>query len=208
MKTCFILAGGDFDGFYDQINDDDLIIAADRGYEHAVATNIRPDIIIGDFDSTNNPELSNVIKLNPIKDFTDTKAAIMQAVDRGYENIIIYGALGGRESHTIANIRACLEFKMQGVNIVLKSKYKEIFVVDQEYSYEFDDQKDFYVSIFALSDIARGIKISGLYYELDNFDMDISNSLGVSNETCGNDFTISVKEGYLLIIIEKKEMED
>ncbi|MDU3212042.1 thiamine diphosphokinase [Anaerococcus sp.] len=207
MKRCFIIAGGDFDGFYDQIRDDDLVIAADRGFDHAKKSGINPDIIIGDFDSSDKPIDNNkVIKLNPIKDYTDTKAAMMIAKDKDYDKIIIYGGLGGRDSHTLANIRSSLEFKKQGIDVYIKSKHKDIFIIDDKYSYDFNDEDDFYVSVFALSEIVRGLCIRGLYYELNDFDLAIDNSLGVSNETSKRDFSISLDDGYLLVIFESKDI--
>lgn len=206
MKKCYIIAGGDFDGFFDQINEEDMVIAADKGYVHAKEANITPTMIIGDFDSANQPEGDLVIKLNPIKDYTDTKAALMVGQDWGYDEFIIYGGLGGRESHTFANITNALEFKKKGINVVLKSKYKSFYIVDDKLDYKIKDSEDFYVSIFALSDIVKGVDIKGLYYELNNFDLTNDNALGVSNETCGKDFKIKVKSGYLLVIFEDKSI--
>ena len=206
MKKCYIIAGGDFDGFFDKINEEDMVIAADKGYVHAKEANITPTMIIGDFDSANQPEGDLVIKLNPIKDYTDTKAALMVAEDWGYDEIIIYGGLGGRESHTFANITNALEFKKKGINVVLKSKYKSFYIVDDKLDYKIKDSEDFYVSIFALSDIVKGVDIKGLYYELNNFDLANDNALGVSNETTGKDFRIKVKSGYLLVIFEDKSI--
>ena len=205
MAKCYIIAGGDFDGFADEIKNDDLLIAADKGYTYAKSLDIKPDIIIGDFDSSKRPDLKNVVKLNPIKDFTDTKAAIIEGIKRGYKDFVIYGALGGdRDSHTIANIRILLEYKKQGIDIKLKSNKKEVFIINDEYSYKFKDKEDdFYVSVFAMSDMVKGLSIKGLYYELEDYDMDLSDNLGVSNESSGKDFSIKLKEGYLLIIIEK-----
>ena len=206
MKRCFIIAGGDFDGFFDKLKDSDLVIAADKGFEYAKKYGITPHIIIGDFDSTNKPSDNEVIKLNPIKDYTDTKAAMMIAKEKGYSEIIIYGGLGGRDSHTIANIRSALEYKKLGINVTIKSKDKSMHIVANELSCEFKEENDFYVSVFALSDIAKGVSIHGLYYELNDFKLTIDNSLGVSNETCGRDFSISVEEGYLLVIFENKNV--
>ena len=206
MKKCFIIAGGDFDGFYDKITDDDLVIAADRGYDHAKKLGINPDIVIGDFDSTNKPITDNIIKLNPIKDYTDTKAAMIKAKDMGYDKIIIYGGLGGRDSHSFANIRSSLEYKKLGIDVIIKSKYKKIFIIDNSFTYKFKNEDDFYVSIFALNEVVKGVSISGLFYELNNYDLSLDNSLGVSNETCKKDFSINVEDGYLLVIFENKNL--
>ena len=200
MKRCFIIAGGDFDGFFDEICENDLVITADKGFRFAEKENIRIDYAIGDFDSTARPDFKNIIALNPIKDFTDTVAAIRLAMEKGYRDIVIYGGLGGRESHTISNIKTLLHYKKKGVNISLKARGKEIFVIDSDFSYKFKGY-DFYVSIFALEGEAI-LSIDGLAYELDSYKMSLDDSLGVSNQSKGSDFKISLETGYLLIIFE------
>ena len=203
MKTCYIIGGGSFDGFFDEIKKDDLVLAADRGYKLAKSENIKVDYIIGDFDSSKRPEDDHVIALNPVKDFTDTVAAIEFAKEKGYKKIIIYGGLGGRESHTISNIRTIFHYKKQGVDIKLKSRSKEIFVVDDKFTYTYDNH-DFYVSIFSLNDKTR-LTIKGLYYELDDYKMKIDDALGVSNETKKEDFEIEVKDGAVVVVFEDKD---
>lgn len=203
MKTCYIIGGGSFDGFFDEIGKDDLVLAADRGYKLAKSENIKVDYIIGDFDSSKRPDDINVIALNPIKDYTDTVAAIEFAKEKGYKKIIIYGGLGGRESHTISNIRTIFHYKKQGINIKLKSRSKEIFVVDDSFSYTYQNH-DFYVSIFSLNDKTI-LTIKGLYYELEDYKMKIDDALGVSNETKKEDFEIEVKDGAVVVVFEDKD---
>lgn len=200
MKKCFIIAGGPFDGFFDEISDNDLVITADRGFDHAKNAGIYPNIAIGDFDSTNKPDFENTIALNPIKDVTDTVAAINLAIEKGYKDICVYGGLGGRESHTISNIKSMYFYKKKGIDIKLKAKGKEIFLIDRDFSYKYKG-KDFYVSIFSLAEKSR-LDIKGLFYELDDYQMANDDALGVSNETKGCDFRINVKEGALLVIFE------
>ena len=202
MKTCYIIGGGDFDGLFDEIKKDDLVIAADKGYTLAKEKNIRVDYVIGDFDSSTKPTDVNVVSLNPIKDFTDTVAAIEMAKDMGYTNIIIYGGLGGRESHTISNIRTIYHYKNCGIDIKLKSEKKELFVVSDSFSYKYTG-KDFYVSVFSLKDTTK-VTLRGLYYELDSYPMPVDDSLGVSNETNDRDFEIEVSDGAVIVIFEDK----
>lgn len=202
MKTCYIIGGGAFDGFFDKIEEDDLVLAADKGYTLAQKQAIKVDYIIGDFDSSKKPEGVKVIALNPIKDFTDTVAAIEMAKDLGYMKIIIYGGLGGRESHTISNIRTLYRYKKQGIDIRLRSKKKEIFVLKEDFSYKYQG-RDFYVSIFSLDDDTI-ISLEGLFYELDSYPMSIDDSLGVSNETNKSDFKIKVHQGAVIVVFEDK----
>lgn len=203
MKTCYIIGGGSFDGFFDEIGKNDLVLAADRGYQLAKSENIKIDYIIGDFDSSKRPDNVNVIALNPIKDYTDTVAAIEFAKEKGFRDIVIYGGLGGRESHTISNIRTIFYYKKQGINIKLKSKAKEIFVVNDNFSYTYDGH-DFYVSIFSLNDKTK-LTIKGLYYELEDYKMKIDDALGVSNETKRDNFEIKVKDGAVVVVFEDKD---
>ncbi len=203
MKTCYIIGGGSFDGFFDEIGKNDLVLAADRGYRLAKDENIKVDYIIGDFDSSKRPDNVNVIALNPVKDYTDTVAAIEFAKDKGFRDIVIYGGLGGRESHTISNIRTIFYYKKQGINIKLKSKAKEIFVVNDNFSYTYDGH-DFYVSIFSLNDKTK-LTIKGLYYELEDYPMKIDDALGVSNETKRENFDIKVKDGAVVVVFEDKD---
>ena len=200
MSNCYIIGGGTYDGFYDEILKDDLVIACDRGYKYASKEKIRIDYIIGDFDSSERPNFENTIVLNPIKDFTDTVAAIDFAIDKGYKNFILYGGLGGRESHTISNIKSAFAYKKQGIDIKIKSKKKLAFIVDRDFSYKFTG-KNFYVSIFSLSEKSV-LSIDGLFYELKDYVMANDDALGVSNQTKGEDFKIGLKEGYLLVIFE------
>ena len=203
MKTCYIIGGGSFDGFFDEIGKNDLVLAADRGYRLAKDENIKVDYIIGDFDSSKRPDNVNVIALNPVKDYTDTVAAIEFAKDKGFRDIVIYGGLGGRESHTISNIRTIFYYKKQGINIKLKSKAKEIFVVNDNFSYTYHGH-DFYVSIFSLNDKTK-LTIKGLYYELEDYPMKIDDALGVSNETKRENFDIKVKDGAVVVVFEDKD---
>lgn len=200
MKKCFIIGGGNFDGFFDELGDGNLMIAADKGYKYAKEAGILPDCIIGDFDSATRPNFKNLIALNPIKDFTDTVAAIDFAIEKGYRDITIYGGLGGRESHTISNIKSMFFYKKQGIDIRLKARGKEIFIINRDFSYKYE-YRDFYVSIFSLTEKSI-LDIKGLFYELENYEMANYDALGVSNETKSCDFEIRVKEGSLLVIFE------
>lgn len=202
MNTCYIVGGGDFDGFFDKIDESDFIIGADKGYLNLFNENIKADLVIGDFDSSKEPIFSNIIKLKPEKDMTDTYAAIEIGIKKGYKTFVIYGALGGRLSHTIANINILMEFKKIGIEIILKSKKQKVFLINDHFKYKFNDENNFYVSIFSLFKISKGVSIKGLKYEVMDIDLLDCNHLGVSNETVSSDFEISVKNGCLLIIFE------
>ena len=151
MKKCYIFAGGDFDGFFDKIEKDDYVIGADKGYTYIEKIGIKIDTIIGDFDSAQQPDFENKITLKPEKDETDLYAAINFAIKKGYKKIIVYGGLGGRISHTIANIKIMEEFKKKGIDIELKNKNQKLFVIDKNFQ-EKKQIENTYISLFALTE--------------------------------------------------------
>ena len=74
-----------------------FVIAADKGLVHLEAQGIRPDLIVGDFDSLGRVPAGDNILRHPVeKDDTDTMLAVKTALDRGMGTIVFYGCLGGR----------------------------------------------------------------------------------------------------------------
>ena len=104
-KICRIVGAGDFKDFFH--NKSDFIIAADGGYDYLKKINVTPDILLGDFDSIKSiPDpKQKKIKFKPEKDFTDIYAAIRFGIKSGCKIFHIYGALGKRFDHSLANIQ-------------------------------------------------------------------------------------------------------
>ncbi|RBP98705.1 hypothetical protein CRD59_07695, partial [Bifidobacterium xylocopae] len=70
---------------------------------------MEPDLIVGDFDSSSSPPPqggSRIIRLPAEKDDTDMQAALKLGWEHGYRRVVIYGGLGGRIDHSIANVAA------------------------------------------------------------------------------------------------------
>lgn len=87
------------------------IIAADRGLEACMKLQIEPDYVIGDFDSLDEQvkdaflaDRRNVTKLNPIKDDTDSEAALHLAFEKTKGDIFLLGGTGTRLDHVLGNI--------------------------------------------------------------------------------------------------------
>ena len=174
----------------------DLIIGVDSGALHAIKNNIFLDIAIGDFDSVNNNEYElvknnskEIIKLNPIKDITDTNAAISKA--KGYDIEILGGIKGKRIEHFISNIFDIINHK----NVLMKDEYSLI---------EFIDNNDYkvrsgykFVSLFPIEESI--ISLSGFKYNLDNYNLKLYDNLCISNEIINNP-KIELKKGKILII--------
>ncbi|MBP5160051.1 MAG: thiamine diphosphokinase [Lachnospiraceae bacterium] len=200
---CVLICAGPDDGNVPAHAEGDLVIAADAGYLHAKRCGVVPDVVVGDFDSMKRiPEGLPIVKLSPVKDDTDTVSAIKLGLEKGCRVFEIYFATGGRTAHTLANIQ-CLKFiKDRGADGIIYDKNTAIRLLRNE-SFDFDEGYKGYISVFALGR-AKGVDIKGLKYEVNDSELDNGFPLGVSNEFVGRRAKVSVRDGELLVLYERK----
>lgn len=200
-KRCVIVAAGEAvsEGFIkSNISKNDFVIAADAGYLALEGAGIRPDLTVGDFDSAKRPEInSEIIALNPVKDCTDTEFAVEKAVERGYKDITVISALGGRIDHSFANITLTANFKNKGVNIVLLGENQKIYALKNE-TVSIKGSNS-YVSLFAFGSECT-VTLEGMFYPLKNYLLSPFCDLGVSNEVSGENGKIITSGGVLLVM--------
>lgn len=205
-KICYIIGAGECASLNFRLSREDLVIAADGGLEYLKTAGIRPDLILGDFDSLSYaPQGEDVISLKPEKDDTDTYHAARIALDAGYRNFCIYGGLGGRLAHTIANIQLLEHIAEQGGRAYLIGT-DETLTVLRNGKLEFSPEAKGYISVFAVNGPARGITLTGLKYTLSGYDMTGSYPIGVSNEFTGEPSCIEVIQGSLLVIFHSNNV--
>lgn len=200
MKTCYIFSAVEIENNFPKPDKDDLIIAADAGYLNVQKAGLRPDVIIGDFDSSRKPNTDTPIETFPIlKDDTDTMLAIKYGFNSGYKRFAIYGGLGGeRTDHTIANIQSLAYIVDHGGEGILVGE-NETFALIKNSSIKLRSEKGKTLSVFAYGGIAEGISIKGAVYETDNLTLTPFFPLGVSNKFKENTSTVGVKSGCVLI---------
>lgn len=200
MKTCYIFSAVEMKNNFPKPDKDDLIIAADAGYLNVQKAGLRPDVIIGDFDSSEKPNTDTPIETFPIlKDDTDTMLAIKYGFNSGYKRFAIYGGLGGeRTDHAIANIQSLAYIVDHGGEGFLVGE-NESFTLIKNSSITLHSEKGKTLSVFAYGGIAEGISIKGAVYETDNLTLTPFFPLGVSNKFKENTATVGVKNGCVLI---------
>lgn len=200
MEVCCVVGAGNCTNFDYIKNKNDLIIAADGGFEHLMHHNLRPDVAIGDFDSLGYiPEDVEIIKLPAEKDVTDMVAAVDIGIERGYKIFYIYGACGGRIDHTLSNLQLAASIAEKGMKVIIRDGKTVITAIHNE-CVNFEASYSGYISVFSHSDISTGVTLKGLKYTLENAELSNKNPLGVSNEFIGEEAEISVKNGTLLIV--------
>ncbi|MCI9418459.1 MAG: thiamine diphosphokinase [Eubacterium sp.] len=202
--TCYIFGAGEFSPCEITLTKDDLVIAADGGYDHLVRLGLRADVALGDFDSVTSHEIweDTICEKKaypPEKDDTDMMLAIQFGLTKGYEQFAIFGGLGGRLDHTVANIQALSFLAANRAQGILYHEDYALTVI-QNSSFTLSKDVSGYVSVFSLSDTSENVTIKGLKYEVEGVTLSNTVPLGVSNEAVGKKGVISVERGLLLIL--------
>ena len=188
---------------------DDYIICADGGYAHALSEGIRPDVIIGDFDSLDadpdslDPENgSKVIRLAAEKDDTDTMICLKHGIEQDYEIFFIVGGLGGRLDHTFANLQT-MSYAIDHQKVIWFLDGKNRATLRHPGKLTVQRAEGFMISLFAFTDFCEGVCISGVKYPLSDCLLKNNFPLGVSNEFLEDEAEICHSTGKLLIILSK-----
>lgn len=210
MKHILILVNGDYGDyqFCKTIEQYDEIICADNGMRHARALGIKPDLIVGDFDSACHQDLQyfkdlgvKIETFNPHKDATDTQLAIERAISRGAQKITIWGGVGTRLDHSLGNVQLLYKLLLLGIEGELVNPYNSVKLGQGKVTLQ--GKKGNLVSLLPFAGDVHGITTMHLEYPLDNADITLGNSLGISNVMCEDEAMIIIKEGILLIIKAK-----
>lgn len=207
MNTCYIICALDCNLNF-KTDATDLVVGADRGYLVLKANQIKPDVVIGDFDSySGEVECENIIRFPVKKDYTDSELAIKYALEKGYKKIKIFGAIGGTLDHTIANLSLLSKYSSEGVEIAFYDGENVAFATTNSAVY-FDEGAKGRISVFSACDKAFGVFEKGLLYELDNATLQSNEPLGVSNEFVGKPSQILVQNGTLILYTSRKNYEN
>ena len=202
-KKAYIFASGpvsDYNFVSSLVNKDSYILCADGGLEHCLKCGISPDVVIGDMDSYNGKVDDKILIKHPTeKDDTDTSLCIKHAIEKGYNEIDIFGAIGGRFDHSFANVQLLLYCKERGVNCTLCDN-ETVFVVHNE-MVKIPIEKGTTVSIFSLSVKSKNITLKGFKYPLESASLSSNFPLGVSNVSVSEEIEIAVEDGTLLVVI-------
>ncbi|KPA11268.1 Thiamine pyrophosphokinase [Candidatus Magnetomorum sp. HK-1] len=193
------------------IEKNDIIIAADGGLRFCRKFNIIPNLIVGDLDSIDQTQLSEmedkgveIIKHPVRKDETDLELSLKVALDKGVSEIIILGALGARWDMTFSNALILAADYLKNMHVRLIDDYQEIICIKNNKKFFLKNHAGFMLSILPISGIAEGITMRGMEYELVNENLPMGSTRGLSNVIIDNDAFIQVNRGKLLVIINTK----
>jgi len=203
LLTCALVAASDFNGrhFAEQRSAGAFgaVIAVDGGYAHVEGAGCAPDAVIGDFDSLGYVPVGGAVVQHPThKDASDLELALDYAAEQGYGHAIVYGALGGRLDHSVANLQMCARFAEQGMGVQLVGVDCVVDILVGPGTLDLPASRGT-VSVFSAVDESRGVTERGMEYPLENATLTNRTTLGLSNELIGQPASVSVEQGTLFI---------
>ncbi|HVR89373.1 MAG TPA: thiamine diphosphokinase [Candidatus Limnocylindria bacterium] len=192
----------------------DLIVAADGAAAKLDRAGVRPHLVVGDLDSIAadlraSLETAGVaIERHPTgKDRTDAELAIAAAVWRGADVVRVVGAFGGdRIDHAVANLLLLALADFAAVDLRLDTEHATIRRVAGPGALAIDGVAGDYVTLEPLSEVACGVRSDGLRYPLRGEDLVRGSSRGVSNELIGPDAKVELRDGLLLVAIQRRSV--
>lgn len=174
----------------------DLIIAVDKGFNHAQKLGISPSCIVGDFDSIDTfDENIDTFKSPVIKDDTDLKLAVNLAIKKKSKNIDIICATGGRLDHELANFSILQYLYTLDIHARIIDNQNIIQVISGENSF---DNISKYISILPITDTIT-VSSLNLSYPLDNTVILRTNPYSISNECTSSTFSINIHQGIAFL---------
>lgn len=214
MNRILILTGGSVEKSqlqeFIRMHDISAYVVVDGGLEVAHDMGIRPDYVIGDFDTVSADTLQaymedekvKVVSLVPEKDYTDTYTAMEKAIELQPDEIVIFGGTGTRLDHTISNIHLLQKPLYQGIPAYMLDGHNKIYLIQGEHVLHRDTLHGPYVSLLPLGDAVTGITLEGFRYPLTNAVLHRKDtiSLGVSNELVAEQGKITLATGVLLVV--------
>ncbi len=209
MMKAVIFAGAEIKdyGFCQKyISVDTMIVCCDSGLRHAKALGITPHAMVGDFDSVDEETFEffknkgvEIIKFPSHKDETDLELGLDYALNKGAKDITVFGAIGSRMDHTLANCHYLLYLLEKGVMARLVDEKNEVFLIDK--SCILKGGKGDLVSLIPLSMEVKGISTKGLEYSLKDDVLKLNGRLiAVSNVMTEEKAEIEIKEGFLFVM--------
>jgi thiamine pyrophosphokinase len=189
---------------------DDYIIAVDGGTHHILELGLSPSIIIGDLDSLSDGEKKIVeerkirtLIFSADKDETDLELALNYAVESGYQDVLLVGALGRRLDQTLGNLSLLTNPSLSKMNLRMDDGLEEVIYINKKGTIQ--GMAGDLVSLVPWGGDVTGITTMGLRWALKRETLFSHKTRGISNQLLSEDASVTIKSGHLLVIHRRKD---
>jgi thiamine pyrophosphokinase len=191
-----------------------VVIAADGGARHADRLGLSIDTWVGDGDSIAPDALAalaasgvTIRRVGVAKDESDTELAVLEALARNPDEVVIVGALGGlRFDHALANVGLLAMPQLAGRSAALldeRSRIRLISAPDREGAAVrtgLPGRVDDLVSLLPYGEGVVGVTTEGLAYPLADEPLPPGPARGLSNVRVSAEAAVTIRSGRLLVI--------
>ena len=223
MRCVIVLSGEirDDNAARSWLADAGRLICADGGARHLHRLGVKPDLLVGDFDSINCEDRTWLDSLQvPVRKFpvakneTDSEIALQITLEglpepRGQHEIVVLAAFGDRPDHVLANQLLAAHLAAEGWRLVLTDGIDTLYTLAGGQTLTLDlptyDQQALAVSAIPAAGPASGVTYaSGLLYPLDRANLPLGSTRGVSNRVTASPVVISLEKGVLMVVVTRE----
>lgn len=185
----------------------ELVMAADGGAQHLQAMGRMPDMLIGDFDSLSDQAVQAMKKADvevlahpSMKDESDLELALRHAAESQAEEILLFGALGGRLDQLLANVLLLNApfLREKTVKIIEENQMAWVLRAGTE---EIHGKEGDLVSLIPLGGDVQIGRTTGLAWSIKDEALVQGMSRGISNRLTADRATVEIDEGTLLCVL-------
>ena len=182
----------------------DYRVAADGGANQLHEQKLVPDAVVGDFDSLQ-PEVRQQLPKTLFyhvkeQDTNDADKAVRHCLKRGYKEINLLGADGGRQDQFLSSLEILYKYSPQAHLLLWTPLEKMEFILD---TWKGCLTPGTTLSLLPLFGGAQGVVTKGLEFELNNLAL-LPGKIpsGVSNRVLANNVSITIQKGRLLLVVQ------
>jgi thiamine pyrophosphokinase len=197
----------------DLLSSEDFIISADGGLRHIRDMGLVPHLLIGDLDSIGEEDLDwlqdrnvEIVKFPEEKDFTDLELALREAKKRGFNEIMIAAALGGRIDQTLANLSLLSLPELSGCRVWLDDGLNEVHMIRDALTIQ--GRAGDIVSLLPLYGPVPGVVTHDLKYPLKAETLSPGQTRGISNVMLSQQAGVEIEAGALLCIHTRRNVNE
>lgn len=184
----------------------DRVYCTDGAYAYLLAKGVRPDYVVGDFDSVSIEDISPFVDIieRPDQEFTDFDKSLQVIEEHGFKQVDVFGSTGQEHDHYLGNLSTALSFK-EKLDITFYDDYSIFFFSDN--NIEIEGVKDRVISLVPFPK-AKNVSSIGLKFPLKKLDLQLGKTMGTRNIAVEDKVEISYTSGELLVFISVYEKEN
>jgi len=176
------------------------IICCDGSARSLVEAGFEPEAVVGDLDSLDSGLLNRFydrLVRDDDQETNDLTKAVRWCREKGYDEVVILGATGKREDHTLGNISLLAEY---AIYIKVSMVTDTGIFVPLHSSMSLDSFPGQQISVFSLNPLTE-VSSHGLRYEMDRLKLH-SWWRATLNEAEGDSFEILFSGGPVIVYLK------